>query len=114
MAATTTSDLDRTVSATVTALYRGRGLSREDLREAIGVSYGTIVSRLQGRTAWTAYEVYTLAAFFNVRIGDLTEGLGGMFDGGREAPRRNVRSLPRRDSNTQPAGYRPLCLVQAA
>ena len=114
MAATTTSDLDRTVSATVTALYRGRGLSREDLREAIGVSYGTIVSRLQCRTAWTAYEVYTLAKFFNVRIGDLTEGLGGMFDVAHEAPRRNVRRLPRRDSNTQPAGYRPLCLVEAA
>lgn len=96
------SEVDRVISATVKALYSGRGLTADDVAKAIGVSHGTISSRINGHTSWTAREVRAAADFFNVRIGDLYGGFDGMFPG--VTPAR----LPRVDSNHEPAGNVPL------
>jgi transcriptional regulator with XRE-family HTH domain len=94
---------DRVISATVKALYNGRGLTANQVARAIGVSHGTMSNRLNCLTSWTAAEVQALADFFNVAVVDLYEGMGGMFPGPLDDAPNGVK-LPRRDSNTQPAG----------
>ncbi len=110
-------EVDRVISATVLALYKGRGLTAGDVARAIGVSHGTMSNRLNHRTPWTAAEVRRVADFFGVRIGDLYSGLNGMFPG-TPAPQAVVADrrseLPRLDSNQEPAGYRRPTLVEAA
>lgn len=96
---------DQVISATVRALYNGRTIdgkrmTADDVADAIGVSHGTISNRLR-EGGWKAVEVKALADYFNVAVTDLYSGMGGMFPG----PIGDGNSvLPRRDSNTQPAG----------
>lgn len=72
--------VNRVISATVKALYSGKGMTADDVAARIGISHGTMSSRLRCLTSWTAAEVRKMADVFEVRISDLYDGMGGTFD----------------------------------
>lgn len=72
------SPVDRLISAAVKALYSGRGLSSDDVAQAIGISHGTMNARLRCLRSWTATEVQGLADYFGVSRDDLYTGLSGV------------------------------------
>lgn len=73
---------DDTIRATVRALLRGRGMSTEDLADAVGISHATMYRRLAAKgskEAFKAGEVATVARILGVHVGQLYDGLGGTF-----------------------------------
>lgn len=48
-------------------------LQQKDLALALGVSDGTITSRLQGRTPWTAWEISKLAPVLGLKLDEIGE-----------------------------------------
>lgn len=104
---------DDTIRATVEALLSGRGMTKEELADEIGVSYATMYRRLGGsgsKEAFKAGELASVARALGVHVGELYDGLGGRFvptppDGGT-----SLRA--RRDSNPKPSDPKVLPLPQ--
>lgn len=98
------SSADNTIRASIKALLSGRGMSKEDLADEIGMSHATMYRRLAARgseQAFKAGEVASIASALGVHVGQLYDGLGGTFvptppDGGE-----GLRA--RRDSNPKPS-----------
>lgn len=71
--------VNRVISATVKALYKGKDMSADEIARHLGISHGTMNGRLNCHTSWTAVEVRKMADLFDVRISDLYDGMGGTF-----------------------------------
>ena len=95
------SPIDRTIAATVRALIHGRGVTAGDVATACGIARTSMFNKLKGTAPFKASEVYALARYFQVSVADLYSGMGGAFPGPVPA---SGRSLPRLDSNQEPAG----------
>lgn len=73
---------DETVRRAIKALIEGRGENKEVLAKRIGMTPSTLYRRLAGRgssQAFSAGEVYLIATYFAVPIGDIYSGFGGAF-----------------------------------
>ena len=62
--------------AAVRALAAGRGVKNAELAPVIGASRATIFSKVKGEAPWKANEIESIAAYFDVSVGDLFDGLG--------------------------------------
>ncbi len=74
-------DTDLVISGAVRALLAARGLAADDLRPVLGVSRGAVFTKLNSSSPWKAREVAALAEFFDVSVGALYDGLGGIVTG---------------------------------
>lgn len=91
--------------------WRGRlGLTQGDLGRILGISQAQISARMRGQMEFSLSEVEALAAAFGVDPTDLMRGpltTGAPAANASKPPRLDGRggsSLPRLDSNQQPAG----------
>ena len=67
---------DQRISAAVRALAAGRGVKNAELAPVIGASRATIFAKVKGEAPWKANEIESVAAYFDVSVGDLFDGLG--------------------------------------
>lgn len=98
---------DDTVRRTIDAVAKGRGLTREQVADGIGMARSTFYRKISGKGSanpFTAGEVATVAKFLRLRVGQLYDGLGGTFVP-PEPPPNGGSSLPRLDSNQEPFEY---------
>ena len=70
-----TTTIDDTISRTVEALMHYRGVSRDELCDATGLSTSSYYNRIKGSRAWTATEVAAVAHLLGVGIDVLYSGL---------------------------------------
>ena len=73
------SETDARISASVRALISGRGLQPAEVGLIVGVTKASMYNKLGGKAPWKASEVEALARYFEIRISDLYDGLGGRF-----------------------------------
>lgn len=94
------------VAAEVRAWRARRSMTQVQLARALGISQAQVSSRLRGETPITLDEIDRLAEIFETDPETLlTSALAN--SKGPQRPRTKVPSLPRVDSNHQPAGYDP-------
>lgn len=67
---------DERIAAAVRALAAGRGVRSVDLAPVIGIGKTRVFAKLKGEAMWKASEVEAVAAYFDVSVGDLFDGLG--------------------------------------
>lgn len=73
---------DETVRRSIRALIEGRGVDKDEVARAVGMTRTTLYRRLGGSgstQAFSAGEVAVIATFFRVPITSLFDGLGGAF-----------------------------------
>lgn len=63
--------LARVISSNVKALMTQRGVSQQQLAEAIGMPQTSVGKRLRGSTHWTADDIEAVALAFEVDVTDL-------------------------------------------
>ena len=83
-----------TISATVSALTAGQGLTAAEVARRIGMQKSTYSRRLHG--GFTASDVAKLALALGVPVSDLYDGLGGRIKPPGASPiREYVSGIPR-------------------
>ena len=85
---------DQTISAAVRALLSGRGYSPDELCEVTNTTASTLFRKLNGSSPWKAREVAAIAEFFDVSIGALYDGLGGIVAGPSRRSGAGTRKNP--------------------
>ena len=83
-----------TISAAVRALLSGRGYSPDALCEVTDTTASTLFRKLNGSSPWKAREVAAIAEFFDVSVGALYDGLGGIVAGPSRRPGAGTRRSP--------------------
>jgi transcriptional regulator with XRE-family HTH domain len=108
---------DETVRRSIKALIEGRGLDKGDVADATGMTRSTLYRKLSGEGSsktFTAGEVATLAAFFEVPISAIYEGLGGAFLAPEVAQNDGERHAAGRRGARNRAGQRQFRLLAPA
>jgi hypothetical protein len=74
-------EVDETIRRSVAALFEGRSISKDKLADVLGVSRTTAFNKLShtNPTPFSASEVAIVAAYLQVDVSELYNGLGGLF-----------------------------------
>lgn len=102
--ARTESPLRLRVAAEVRAWRARRNMTQVQLARALGISQPQVSARLRGETPITLDEIDALARVFGTTADVILSGVQANEDGPQRLRAEASSSLPRLDSNQQPAG----------